>query len=974
VALRFKQVQWCVALGVAALLMQGAPGNCAPAAGKIVVGIRLQCDAHLTLDEFSGKVTQAAGEPLDPAKVDQSLKNLYATGRFQDLRADAQPAPGGVDLIFVARAQYFIGLLRVEGTPDGLEAQGLATASHLRLGQPLLARDLKSAVQRLQEVLKGNGYYQAQIRTRSRNNPNTLEANVFFTISAGPPARLSGVEFQGHPGVPARQLASRAGWKRGKQLTSAKLEKGLNKIHQYYVKHHHLEATLAVVGRSYDPAQHTEMLAVRVEAGPEVRVRQRGASVGSSKEKELLPMYSEGVSDPFAVEQGRKNLEDYFQQRGYFSASVQAQREVRSGGQEVDVTYRVNLGPAGEFDGYSFEGNRAFTHEQLEPLVSIQAAGFFHDRGVFSQRLLDRDVKNLRDLYHAQGFPDARIIPHVDRQYDNLPHHLFVTFGIEEGPRELVANLGFQGVDDSAKKGLWPYLLNKPGEPYSRQRVERDREAIRTYYADHGYLQARVDYKATPAGEHRMEVEYQVAPGEQDTIRDVVLLGNRHTRPGIMRRELTFQPDQPLSQSALLESQRKLYDLGVFNEVEIAPQDPQGPPGSKNVLVSVEETRRWTLGYGFGVDVQRLGSNQPQGTFKASPRLSLGLTRLNVGGRGQTFTLRGRLSTLDTGASLSYLIPHLPTRHDLSLRFNALDDRSQEVSTFTSKRQEAAVNFEKRWSPNTLFVARYSYRKVRALDLSGRISPEQIPILSRTATVGMIDLSYVNDHRNNPADATAGSYSVADAGISWSHLGSQANFLRFSGQNSTYYRLAKHLVFARNTRFAVESPYGPLLRQVVPTQNGGTQVVFTHDIPLPERFFMGGSESHRGFSINQAGPRDPQTGFPIGGNALFFNSLELRMPFANNKFGFVLFHDAGNVYSSIRLMRLLKVTQNSPTDLDYTVHAVGAGIRYRTPVGPLRFDVGYNLNPPQYQFINNNVLEVKQLPRFNFFLSIGQSF
>lgn len=970
-ALPFHKLKQVSALGVAVLLLIGARANGAAQEGKIVVGIRLQCDAHLRLDEFPGKITQAVGEHLDLAKVDQSLKNLYATGRFRDLRADAEPAPGGVELIFVARAQYFIGLLRVEGTPDGLEAQGLATASHLRLGRPLLERDLRSATERLQEVLKENGYYQAQVRTRVRTNPDSMEANVFFDLSAGRPARLSGVVFQGHPGAPGPQLASRAGWKKGKQLTSARLEKGLNKLHQYYVKHGHLEATVAVVGRTYDPAHHTEKLTVRAEAGPEVYVRVRGASVGSSKKKELLPMYSEGVSDPFAVERGRKNLESYFQQRGYFSAKVEAERQVSDDGKKVDVTYRITPGPVGEFDGYAFEGNRTFTRDELDPVISIQPTGFFHDRGVFSQELLKRDVKNLIALYHTQGFPDVRVIPHVNTEYDNLLHHLFVTFGIQEGPRVHVAHLEFQGVNEAAKKGIWPYLLNKPGEPYSRQRAEHDREAIRNYYADHGYLQARVSDQVTPAGQHLMNVEYRVAAGEQDTIRDVVLLGNRHTRPHIIRRELTFHPNQPISQSALLESQRKLYDLGVFNEVQIAPQDPQGPAGAKNMLVSVEETRRWTLGYGFGADVQRLGSNQPQGNFKASPRLSLDLTRLNVGGRGQTFTLRGRLSTLDTGASLSYLIPHLPTRHDLSLRFNALVDRSQEVSTFTSKRQEAAINFEKRWSRSTLFVLRYSYRKVQALNPV--ISAEEIPILSRTATVGMIDLSYVNDHRNNPADATAGSYSVADAGVSWSRLGSEANFLRFSGQNSTYYRLAKHLVFARNTRFAVESPYGPLLRQVVPTQNGGTRVVFTHDIPLPERFFMGGSESHRGFSINQAGPRDPNTGFPIGGNALFFNSFELRMPFANNRFGFVIFHDAGNVYSSIRRMKLLKIHQNSPTDLDYTVHAVGAGIRYKTPVGPLRFDVGYDLNPPRYQ-TDIQTLEVKQLPRFNFFLSIGQSF
>ena len=137
---------------------------------------------------------------------------------------------------------------------------------------------------------------------------------------------------------------------------------------------------------------------------------------------------------------------------------------------------------------------------------------------------------------------------------------------------------------------------------------------------------------------------------------------------------------------------------------------------------------------------------------------------------------------------------------------------------------------------------------------------------------------------------------------------------------------------------------------------------------------MGGTESHRGFSINQAGPRDPLTGFPIGGNALFFNTLEFRVPLAENRLSFVFFHDAGNVFSTIGKMRLLKVTQSSPSDFDYTAHALGAGIRYRTPVGPIRFDIAYNLNPTRFQVGIAPQQEVRELSRFQFFVSIGQSF
>jgi outer membrane protein assembly factor BamA len=210
-------------------------------------------------------------------------------------------------------------------------------------------------------------------------------------------------------------------------------------------------------------------------------------------------------------------------------------------------------------------------------------------------------------------------------------------------------------------------------------------------------------------------------------------------------------------------------------------------------------------------------------------------------------------------------------------------------------------------------------------------------------------------------------------------FGSEANFLRFRSEYATYCRLGSHLIFARNTRIGIESPYGSPEKVLVSAPGEPKQYAYTHSLPLPERLFMGGSESHRGFSINQAGPRDPQTGYPIGGNALFFNSLELRVPMAQRRLGFVLFNDAGNVFTTIRRMRLLEFSQTRRlTDvdsLDYDSEAFGIGLRYKTPVGPLRFDVGYNLNPPRYQTVTTNgIVEVQQLARFQFFLSIGQSF
>jgi outer membrane protein assembly complex protein YaeT len=939
--------------------------------GQPVLDVRLNCDAQLTLADFPGVVTQGVGQPLDASKIAASLKELYATGLFTELRAEAEPGQGGVHLLFVGRAQYFIGVVQVEGTPSALEPRVLLTSSRLRLGQPVSDDDLVAAQRHISEVLASNGYHRAILKYRLLPDPATQEAEVLFSVFAGRPARLSSLEFREHVGFPPAKLAKVAGWHSGIQLTSARVERGLLRLHQFFVSHDRLQATVSVLKREYDTKLNTEKLLVGVETGPLVRVRVEGARISRSKLKELLPVYRDGVVDELALAHSDEILEDHFQQRGFFSATVKAEQAFHAESQTLDLTFRVNRGKPGQFMGYGFEGNRAIPTTELMAAIPPPARGIFSPPPLYSRTLMENKVNTLTALYQSKGFLETRISPRVDDHFQNQAAHWFVTFQVEEGLQTTVHQLALKGVSGDTQKALWPSLLTKPSQPYSPGRAVADRDTLANYLADRGYSQARVTWHASPVNEqHQVDLEFLIEPGKQERIQRIVVLGNEHTRLGVIRRELLICQGQALNQDTVADSQRRLYGLGLFNQVQVATQDQTSSETEKTVLVAVEESRRWVLGYGGGLEVQRLGSSNPQGTFKASPRISLDLHRLDVGGHAQTFTLWGRLSNLETGAGTSYVIPYLANRRDLSLRISGLIDRSRDVLTFTDDRKTASVAIEKRFSASTVVSGRYSFSRVEALDISNRISPLEKPLLSPPVHVGGFGASYVNDRRDDPADATRGSYSLADAGIAYKGFGSQANFVRFTGENATYYRLGEHLIFARNTRFGFESPYGSLEKLLVQPASGPKYYIFTDVLPLPERFFMGGGESHRGFSTNQAGPRDPGTGYPIGGNALFFNSFELRVPLAQRRLGLVVFNDSGNVFTTIRHMRLLKFSQSSLTDTDYDSDAVGLGIRYRTPVGPIRIDVGYNLNPTRYQ----KGVEVLQLSRFNYFLSIGQSF
>jgi outer membrane protein assembly factor BamA len=204
-------------------------------------------------------------------------------------------------------------------------------------------------------------------------------------------------------------------------------------------------------------------------------------------------------------------------------------------------------------------------------------------------------------------------------------------------------------------------------------------------------------------------------------------------------------------------------------------------------------------------------------------------------------------------------------------------------------------------------------------------------------------------------------------------------------------------VLARETRYGQERAFG-----------NGNQLL----IPLPERLYAGGATSHRGFAINAAGPRDPETGYPIGGAAAAVNTLEVRTPYPNlpligNNLGFVFFHDMGNVFSRSRDVwpsfhnfsqpdqrgcRTVPTVNTNPDgslnvqeatcSFNYWSHDLGLGARYRTPIGPIRVDLSYNLDPPYFPEVYNYQSSTSNVPQpqtgqaghFNFFFSIGQTF
>ena len=988
--------------------------------GKIVKSVELPGVLDRDREHVLELLPQKSGEALSRDQVRESIRVLYSTGRFADIQAEITPSGDQVVLRFATSLNFFVGAMDVEGAPSHPNANQIINASKFQLGELYTAEKLERALQNIRLLMQENGYYRARVTAESTSNAETRQADLLFHITPAPAARVGEVRVTGTSGLSVVEVQSTAHMDHGDRITASRISDSLQRLRKKFKKQNRVLAQVSIAEQTYRPESNSVDYTFQIDPGPVVVIMAQGFRVSRRVLRKQIPVYEESALDDDLLNEGKRNLLDYLQTRGHFDAKVEIRRE--NDPQTLRVIYQIDAGPVHKLMLVEIVGDKKFLDvKALKSRMQVQPATRFITQGRYSEALLRSDVATLEALYRSNGFRQVKIQTKIDDNYQGVTDHLAVHISIDEGPQALVGRLRVSGNQKIPGSEL-PELSSREGQPYSEQNLASDRESILNFYFNRGFPNATMDITTRPSTEpDREDVAYVVHEGEQFFVNQVMVGGLDHTRDYVVQREIQVASGEPLSQQDLLGTQARLYDLGIFSQVDTAVQNPEGADPQKNVLVQVREANRYTFTYGLGLEFETglpAGVKAPQGSTGVSPRVSFDVTRLNFAGRDQTVTFQSHVGRLQQRGLISYEIPKLLNSDKFKLIFTIFYDNSLNVATFTSQRLEGKVDLHQQISKPSSITYRFDYRRVKASNIN--VSAGLVPLFSLPARVGGPGFTYIRDKRDNPLESTKGNYFTLDGFAASAFFGSEADFGRALAQNSTYHafggkgRPDHRFVFARSTSIGLEQPVRgtrvlppgpcPLNQQGVPTCTGLTL------IPLPELFFSGGGNSHRGFGLNQAGPRDPTSGFPVGGTALFVNNLELRfppvsLPYLGEGFGFAIFHDMGNVFTSQHdmLKGLMRWHQPNPAHclvfpnntvnqgclqyfnnkgFDYTSHAVGLGLRYRTPIGPLRFDFGYNLNPTGYLQENTDPATGKltgtytpqHLRRFNVFFSIGQPF
>ncbi len=911
--------------------------------GKTVVSVACTTDGTVDNEEVSRLIEVKAGQPLTEDGTAATIRNLFATRQFSDVSIDAQDAPGGVAVTVHLFRAFRVWPLSFSGTPvSRLELRRIVPFPEGGVFQPeMLALGTAAIKRRLAE----EGYLQTRVTPEVTYDRTRFNARVLYRIVAGKPARAASPFFDGDtaPYTPA-MLVKRAHMKPGDRYRESKARADAARLTEFLHKQSRLKGSVELIAAQ--PAADGRIMPVyRIAVGPEVLFETKGIKVKrvASEMHGLLEgqVFDEDLVLQY-VEQKRKEL----QGDGMYRAKVDY--AMKQTPEALVVTITVDEGPKFAIEKIAFAGNLSVKDKDLLALMVTHKKGFPVLRpGHLVDEDLNGDVSAILGYYQTRGWINARIDkPRVTD--GSAPGRLVVTVPIVEGPRAVVAQVHVEGADHAGEAASGKALLIKKGAFYNPNLVRQDVFNLQTWYHDHGWREAAVknEVRVTADGLNA-DVAYRVEEGVRTFFGKAIVRGNTRTRTARITRLLAWKEGQPFSEADILQTQRNLTRSGVFRRVDLRPQAADPKTQTRTMDVDLQEGRPLSLLYGVGYQYT------PDATENRSdPFATVGASYNNLFGRMQSAGFEAQFAPISRRGRLqvSFREPYLfNTQYPLTVLAYYVVEPIQDIDI---RRLGTAIESSRYFGKYLRLALRYEYQRITPVNPSdlSNIEKENFPRSDLPIEESTIGPNVFYDRRDDVVDPHAGYYLTAGYKYAFPFLNAEARYQKVSAQGAWFRRVGGS-VLAVGVRAGAIWPYGPSDIQV----------------PIAERFFAGGRATNRAFDTDlqgipgatvdynaQATPHaDPASNgscapaFPtltawdcdfgpriVGGNGFLGINVELRIPIFDG-FGGTIFYDASQVWQDPSHIRL------SLEGSSGLRQGVGVGLRYMTPIGPIRAEYGW---------------------------------
>ena len=920
--------------------------------GRTVSSVAYSSDGLVDRKEVADLIAIEAGRPLTETDVASTIRNLFKTRRFSDVVVGAEPE--GEDEVAVTIhlwRSYRISRISFQGRAS-LSREEMRRVVNLSEGETFSASAMEAGAEALERRLSTEGYLEPRVEPETDFDSATFSVRIVYRIIVGSRARVAEPFFDGdiHPFSEA-VLVAEGRVKVGRPFSESRERAAADRMRRFLLEQGYFRATVELIAA--EPTADGRLQPVyRATIGPQYSLEVTGMKERAAR-KQILDLLETQSFDEDLLDQWVSDRRNALQRAGHYRAKVSA--SLASAGNPIPVTLTVEPGPKYSVESIAIQGNASVPEETLRRFMVTHTRGLpIIERGRLIDRDLDDDVSAILGYYQTRGWIDARVQRSVTDGSE--PGRLAVTVTVTEGPRAFVEERTVEGAEHLTAADIERLVTLRVGEPFNPSAVRQDVSALTDFYWNHGWREASVqDHYTLSEDRTKATIVYRVDEGMRSFFGKAIIRGNAVTDPDRIRRQIAWKEGEPFSEEKIADTQQNLARTGAFRTIEVRPQPADPVNQSRTIDVTLTEARRISLLYGFGYQNAAGATENRNDVFGV-----VGATYRNLFGLMQSASAEVQYAPLSQRGHV-YLSFVEPYAFGTNVPINVVGFVSREpIQDINIDKIGGYIESVRVWQKYLRVGLRYEYVQsgpTNPEDLS-TIELEKFPKSDQPIKQSAIGPSFLWDRRDDVLDPHSGYYASLAGKYAFPLLSADARYGKVSGQVA-WFKSIFGGVLGASLRAGAIYPYD--LSAQIP-------------VPIPERFYAGGSTTARGFDTDLLGiPRvtvdyntqatlatkEPgtcatQDGFAdlekwdcndgpriIGGNGFMAWTLEYRFPILGN-LGVSVFYDLAQVWAN-------------PGDINFRIEgetgmrqSIGAGLHYMTPIGPLRLEYG---TPVQHRTI-----------------------
>jgi outer membrane protein insertion porin family len=876
---------------------------------EILAGKSVRCEK---LQQLASKmISLKQGELFSHEKLLASIELLKQTNQFSKIDVPDQDWDAAfTDIVFRLTPSTLVRNIRVKGSFPVFKDEVINATDYI-VGKSFNKNNLEKNILSIENLFKENGYIDPMV-TILPEEMDELELAILIKVEKGDSLRISKIEFHGNKNFSDTRLKMKMNsyelpfffWSKGKRSVQDDLDKDIKKLLAFYRKKGFAQASI-----NYHLERNDETgtigIIITIDEGPRYRITFSGNHQfwTYTLEKDLI-LSTKGNTNDFGLKKSLKNIKKRYQQAGFRDCTIKytAQNLEKGGNPIRDIHIIIEENKRYLVRSSIIKGSESMDGKNLKKEILTQEKGLLYDCPFVDSKFQD-DSKAIENYYSNQGFVDTKVTENVSWEKENEEKIVYgdVLFHVQEGYQKTITRVEFQGLEDQFEQDLRQTIETRPGRPFIKSFVQKDRITILSYLAEKGYIYAKVEARVNPGKEkENCSIEFRIEPKRQVSVGGVWTFGNFRTKDSVLLRHNTINENEPVSLNKFVAFQKNIRNINCIERADFKALGIKENQDQLFFLADVEEKKPYyletSLGYDTARDIYLFLSAGDRNFFGMNRELYL---NAEISGTGY----ETKLGIRDFDFMSQYILT------ELSVYASQEELKNQ---TFGSRRYGSELSFEKDFFHYLKLGTSFGLesREQYQVDTVKEIDPDIYPLRGIVTITPFLTWSSVDSF----AKPTRGFYFNASAGYTRDVMENLDNFIKYRVKAKYYFQASPRLVLA------FQGMYGFI-------QNFGSD----SQLPDDQLFFLGGISDVRGFGENEL--IIDSFGDPVGGQTQIAGSLEARIDLGMS-FEIPIFLDAGSLKST-------KV-YGSSENFKFTA---GTGIRYMTPIGPVGLLYGYKLNP-----------------------------